>query len=157
MIERNTHRHWLLHYFLAIVILSCFVLIYRTVFYKLSIRWSTDDNSYCYLILPIFIYLVWYKARMGKSNGAIIPYHNQFEFERLSWNALGLVPVVFSIFLIIIGELSSVETILYIGIWACSFGILFVFYGQQIRHIVFPLAILLFIVPMPPFINGAKS
>jgi exosortase D (VPLPA-CTERM-specific) len=90
---------------------------------------------------------------MGRSNGAIIPCHSQFEFERLSWNALGLVPVVFSIFLIIIGELSSVETILYIGIWACSFGILFVFYGQQIRHIVFPIAILLFIVPMPPFIN----
>ena len=153
MRAKSTDSRWILNYFFAIIILACFVLIYRTVFYKLSIRWSADDNSYCYLILPIFIYLVWSKNRMGKSDSAIIPYHNQFGFERLSWNALGLVPVVFSILLIIFGELSSVETILYIGIWACSFGILLVFYGQQIRHLVFPLLILLFIVPLPPFIN----
>jgi exosortase len=66
---------------------------------------------------------------------------------------LGLVPIFFSILLILVGELGSVETLLYIGIYGCIVGLIVVLYGSRIRYLLFPLIILLFIVPLPPYIN----
>jgi len=38
------------------------------VFQKLFIRWGGGDNSYCYLIVPLFAYLLWerYADRGGR-------------------------------------------------------------------------------------------
>jgi EpsI family protein len=52
-----------------------------------------------------------------------------------------------------VGELGSVETLAYIGIWGCVVGLVLVLYGRRIRYLIFPLIILLFIVPLPPYIN----
>ncbi len=62
-------------------------------------------------------------------------------------------PILLSIGLIIIGEIGSVETLLYTGLWGCLVGLAIILYGWRIRHLVFPLVILFFIVPLPPFIN----
>jgi exosortase D (VPLPA-CTERM-specific) len=51
------------------------------------------------------------------------------------------------------GELGSVETLLYVGIWGCIVGMMFILYGHKLRYLVFPMLIMAFIVPMPPFIN----
>jgi exosortase len=53
----------------------------------------------------------------------------------------------------LIGELGSVETLLYIGIWGCFLGLMMVLYGWRIRYLIFPLIILALIVPLPPFVN----
>ncbi len=119
---------------------AAFVLGFLPVLQKLSIRWESGDNSYCYLIVPLFIYLCWEKK-------------NDFHFGQFSWNLWGLVPVSLSIVTMIAGELGSVETLLYMGIWGGIAGILFILYGLRLQHLLFPLLILAFIVPLPPFVN----
>ena len=45
-------------YALPLVILTCFAIAYWPAFQKLEKQWSAGDNSYCYLIVPLFLYLV---------------------------------------------------------------------------------------------------
>ena len=46
-------------YALPLVILTCFAIAYSPAFQKLVKQWSAGDNSYCYLIVPLFLYLLW--------------------------------------------------------------------------------------------------
>ena len=121
-------------------LLLIFLLTYFPAFSKMSIRWAGGDNNYCYLVIPLFLYLLWDRRK-------------HFNFQEFSWSLWGLVPILLSIGLILVGELGSVETLMYIGIWGCVVGLAFTLYGFRVRHLMFPLIILLFIVPLPPFIN----
>ena len=192
-----------------LIILSVFLIGYWTILHKMSIRWGGGDNSYCYLIVPLFAYLLWEQrgikgegrrtkedggqrtegegyadeGQMLKAEGrregrrtmdegrkkavsSVVPQPSEavvlhpsvqssegFQFGEFAWNVWGVVPVIFSILLIIIGELGSVETLLYAGIWGCVVGVTAILYGRRIRYLIFPLLILAFIVPLPPFIN----
>ncbi len=135
-----TSKNILAPVFLGLSLLTVFLIGYLPVFQKLAVQWDTGDNSYGYLIVPLFLYLCWEKKDI-------------FKFGEFSWNPWGLIPILLSIFLIFAGELGSVETLLYIGIWGCFAGACFMLYGFRIRHLLFPLLILVFIVPLPPFIN----
>ncbi|MHA2282699.1 MAG: VPLPA-CTERM-specific exosortase XrtD [Promethearchaeota archaeon] len=122
------------------LIFACLGVSYWHALNKLLWRWSSGDNNYSYLIIPLFLYLLWDKK-------------DQFRFHEFSWNPWGLVATILAVGLMVIGELGSVETILYTGIWAVIVGIFITFYGRRTRLLVFPLFMLLFIVPMPSFIN----
>ena len=130
----------LMKYVIPGLIIAAFILSFWPALQKLVIRWDTGDNSYCYLIVPLFLYLCWEKKK-------------DFQFGQFSWNLWGLVPVCLSVLLMIAGELGSMETLLYIGIWGCIVGVMFILYGLRLRHLLFPLLILAFIVPLPPFVN----
>ncbi|PIE67464.1 MAG: hypothetical protein CSA23_04255 [Deltaproteobacteria bacterium] len=127
-------------YTLPALILTVFLLGFFPILQKLSIRWGTGDNSYCYLIVPLFLYLCWEKK-------------DHFHFTDFGWNVWGFIPIVLSALLMVIGELGSVETFLYIGIWGCLVGILLILYGKCLVSLIFPIIMLAFIVPLPPFIN----
>jgi exosortase len=130
----------LIRYTLPSAIISVFLLSMLPALQKLTMRWDNSDSSYCYLIVPLFLYLCWEKR------GA-------FRFGEFSWNLWGMVPVGSSILMIIIGELGATETLLYLGIWGCVAGLMVVLYSQQLRQLCFPVLILAFIVPMPAYIN----
>lgn len=134
---KNKNR---LNYALPGLMVAVFLLAFLPILQKLTIRWDSGDNSYCYLIAPLFLYLCWEKK-------------GDFRFGQFSWNLWGLVPVFLSVLLMIAGELGSVETLLYMGIWGCLAGMMFILYGLRLRHLWFPMLILAFIVPMPPFVN----
>jgi len=189
MNQAHTKKDQWLIYIFPLVILACFGVAYWPAFQKLVKQWSAGDNSYCYLIVPLFAYLLWdlrakrdkrYAVRGSrlevggkdhkqhpqtsdlKPNAALgalpqtsdlKPDHGGFRFDEFSWSAWGLVPVVFSVMLIIIGELGSVRALLFMGIWGCVVGLCVMLYGKRTRHLVFPLLILFFIVPLPPFVN----
>ncbi len=141
--EKKTIHNWIF----PAAMLVCFLAAFWPALYKLSLRWASGDNSYCYLIVPLFVYLCWdMREGAGKSGGG-------FRFGEFSWKSWGLAPVIPAICLMIVGELGSVETILYIGVWGCAVGAFVILYGARIRRLIFPLAILFFIVPLPPFIN----
>ncbi len=125
---------------LAGLMVAVFLPSFWPVLQKLANSWGNDDNSYGYLIVPLFFYLCWEKRKT-------------FRFDRFSWNMWGLVPVIMSVLLIVAGELGSVVTLMFIGIWGCIAGVMFVLYGLRLRQLAFPLLILLFMVPMPPYIN----
>nr|WP_320016107.1 VPLPA-CTERM-specific exosortase XrtD [uncultured Desulfobacter sp.] len=110
-------------------------------FQKMMIRWDSGDNSYCYLVVPIFLYLCWEKKEA-------------FRFGLFSWSAWGILPAIGSILLLAAGELGSVETLLYTGIWGCVVSTIIMLYGwRRSWQLWFPLLILAFIVPLPPFVN----
>ena len=64
-----------------------------------------------------------------------------------------MVPIILFVFFMIIGELASIEFLIFIGIWGCIIGIMLILYGFRLRHLFFQLLIMAFIVPMPPFVN----
>ncbi len=130
----------LMKYAIPGLIAAVFSFAFWPVLQKLGVHWSKGDNSYCYLIIPLFLYLCWEKKQ-------------DFQFGQFSWNLWGLIPVGLSILLMIAGELGSMVTLLYTGIWGCIVGIMFILYGLRLRHLLFLLLILAFIVPMPPLIN----
>ena len=127
-------------YLLSGFITVGFIFAFWPAFQKLAIRWSSGDNSYCYLIVPLFLYLCWEKT-------------NSFGFSVLSFELLGIVPIILSLGLIVVGELGSVETLLYMGLWGCVVGMVISLYGGKSRSLMFPLFFLFFIVPLPPFLN----
>ena len=188
-----------------LVIIACLIISYWSVFPKLIGHWDGGDNSYCYLVIPLFLYLCW-DRRYGQDRGsgskasAVAlkvraladeqgsgleeleaqskstdstdhtdeieirdkenlaesenkPAQTGFKFAEFSWNVWGIIPILLSIGLIFLGELGSIETFLYMGIWACAVSIAFLLYGRRIQYLAFPLIILFFIVPLPPFIN----
>lgn len=111
---------------------------------KLLHRWNTGDNNYCFLIFPLFAYLCWDLRVRGK---------NGFKFGEFSWNSWGLLIVLVAMLVLLMGELGSVETILYGGLWLTIVGLAILLYGRRVLFIAFPLIILAFMVPLPPFIN----
>lgn len=111
---------------------------------KLYLRWNTGDNNYCFLIIPLFIYLCWDRKFDGRTG---------FRFDQFSWSYWGLPLVLIALALVLLGELGSVETILYGGLWLAVVGLAQLLYGWRVRHMAFPMLILVFMVPLPPFIN----
>jgi len=77
-----------------------------------------------------------------------------YKFDEFSWKKIGIVPIFLSIGIILTGEIGSVETLLFLGIWGCMVSLTFIYYGWRIRHLTFPLIILFFVIPLPPFINN---
>lgn len=127
--------------FLLLLILVCFFTGFWPILQKLALRWNSADNSYCYLVGPVFLYLCW-------------EIKDDFRFGEFSWSIWGLFSALLSVFTIIAGELGSVETLLFVGLWGCVASVIITMYGvRRSLSLWFPLLILLFIVPLPPFIN----
>ena len=132
------------HIFLAAALVACLILSFWPILRELLKVWKNDDNSYCFLVVPLFLYLCWEKRRT-------------FDFFRFSWNALGAVAVAASGLIIIAGQLGGVVTLYFIGIWASIASIAYLAYGKRVTQLVFPFIILLFIVPFPPYINNVLT
>lgn len=125
---------------LSLVVLAFFTIGTWAVWQKISIHWNSDDNSYAYLIIPVFLYLCWEKK-------------DDFKFLEMSWSAWGLVVAPFALGLFFLGEVGSVETLLYVGLWLSLVSIIVTMYGWRTRLLLFPILILVFIVPLPSYIN----
>ncbi len=122
-------------------ILFCFIALYLPAFQKMLAQWDSGDNSYAYAIIPIFFYLCW-------------DIKDRFQFNSFSWSPWALIPGFLSIILIYIGETGSVLTLVFIGIWLAFLSVLTFLYHVRIRHLLFPILMLFFIVPLPAFINN---
>lgn len=114
---------------------------YLPAIHSLLSQWQSEDNSYCFLVIPLFLYLLWEKKE-------------DFHFNQFNWSIWGLPAALLSTFIIIAGELGSVQTLLFIGLWACVVSFFITLYGiRRVTSLWFSMLILLFIVPMPAFIN----
>jgi exosortase D (VPLPA-CTERM-specific) len=127
--------------FMLVVLLSGSVAIgFWPVLTKLVSQWNNEDNSYCYLIVPIFFYLCYEKRQ-------------NFRFFDCTWSTWALVPALLGVLLAAAGELGSVETLTYLGLWGMALAIGVMLYGQRTRLLWFPFFILIFAVPLPPYLN----
>ena len=51
------------------IILLCFIIAYWTSYQKLSLCWAGGDNNCCYLVIPLFAYLLWDKRSKSSAEG----------------------------------------------------------------------------------------
>lgn len=123
-----------------LILICCLTLGYWPTLQRLISSWATGDNSYGYLVIPLFLYLCWEKK-------------NSFHFEQFSWSIAGLAVTFLSTFLLLIGEVGSMETLLFVGIWGSIVGVMATLYGKRLKHLLFPILILLFLAPLPPYLN----
>jgi exosortase D (VPLPA-CTERM-specific) len=130
------------HIGIALAILAgAFCLQYHTVFGNLVRRWNSEDFEYCYLVPFIFLYLLYTNRESLKGH------------ER-SPALSGLIVIGFSGVLYLAGQLGSMETLTYVGIWMAVIGLSLTLCGPGMtKNLAFPLLVLAFIVPLPPFLN----
>jgi exosortase D (VPLPA-CTERM-specific) len=155
---------------LPVVVVLVFIISLYEVLVKLSYRLGGGDFDYCYLVPFVFAYLLWDMRHRGAAGNAERASREEtpeaggvhkdvnadgvgFKFGKFTWSIWGLVPITLSILFIFAGELGSVETLMYIGIWGNLFGIGCFLYGRRLRKLGFAFLILLFIVPLPHYIN----
>jgi exosortase D (VPLPA-CTERM-specific) len=112
---------------------------------EMAMNWETEEYSHGYMIPLLAVFLLWQKKD---------------ELERLeftgSWAGLAL--VVVGIFLYVLGTLSAVIDIVSYGFVVTLFGLALSFGGRRAySHMVMPLLILVFMIPVPGFLFESMS
>ena len=108
-------------------------------------RWNNEDLTYCYLVPPIVLYLIWEQRRPL----AALP-------SAPSWQ--GLPVVAFGIACYWLGELGGEYTLLFISLWLVLAGLLWLQLGwRKLKIIAFPVLFSLAMVPPPNLIAGNLS
>ncbi|WP_028319645.1 exosortase C-terminal domain/associated protein EpsI [Desulfobulbus elongatus] len=120
-------------------LLFCLVVGFWPAIQKMVSLWNFDDSNYCYLVVPLFLYLCWEKR-------------TTFNYLTFNWKPWSLAVYALAFLLVVVGELGSIVTLTFIGLWFFLFAIGLSLYGNRIRKLWFELLILAFIVPFPPFI-----
>ena len=114
--------------------------IYYSSYANLLHKWSLEDYNYCYLILPITLYLI------GEKRTSFLKTPSS-----LSWH--GLIFIVFGLILFWLGELGGEFFSQYLSSWLILAGVLWTFFGwKKFRIILFPIAFILTMFPPPDFI-----
>ena len=125
----------------VVVLVLGFAFLYRHVAVKLVHDWWTDDNySHGFLIVPIALYLAWER----RHRFTVVPSQSSM---------LGLVVVVASILTLVAGVLGAelfLTRLSMIGTVAGS--VLFLFGWKRLRVLMFPLAFLILMIPLPAII-----
>lgn len=109
---------------------------------NLLARWDSEDYSYCYLIPFIFLYLLYEKRDklLASPRGSV-------------W--LGYTGLAFAAVLFLAGVLGSIEGFVYFSFWLIIASIAVLVFGKEaLGDLGFPLLILLFAIPVPPFLSS---
>jgi len=117
--------------------------IYHSAFTWLETHdWEREAYSYCWLIPPVVLFLIWLK----RDELASTP-------SEPSW--AGLVPICVGIVLFWLGELGGEYFTLYFSFWLVLVGICLLHLGRQkLKIIGFALFFILTMFPVPNFINN---
>ncbi len=123
------------------LVFAAILVLYWPVIVGLVDAWSTDDNySHGFFIVPLAAYFAWERRHAFSALPA-----------RASW--LGLVVILGAVFLLIAGLLGAELFLTRFSLIATVGGsLLFLFGWQRLRVMLFPLAFLLLMVPLPALI-----
>ena len=122
-------------------------LIYHSTFVWLYERYMAADSYYSHGFLIPFVtgYLIWLKKE-------------QLESLNLKCNLWGLGLIIFSLLVHLLGVLAEVFFVSGFSILSLVFGISLFLYGKEItKKILFPLAFLIFMIPIPKVAINAIS
>jgi exosortase len=125
----------------AAIVLGALLLVYWSVITGLIEAWSTDDNySHGFFIVPLALYFAW-ERRHTIAATPIRP------------SLFGVVMVAGSLFLLVAGLLGAELFLSRVSILGTlAGGILFLFGWRMLRVVMFPLAFMLLMVPLPALI-----
>lgn len=122
-----------------------FVAMYHASLAFMVERWEATEYNYCYLIPPIFLYLLWEKRNtlLGK------PSTNSF---------FAFAPFILGICLYWLGELAGEFFTLYISSWLVFVAIFWMHWGwAKMKEAAFAFLLLVTLFPLPHFIYGKFS
>ena len=124
-----------------VAIAACFALLYRGVIVKLVSDWSNDDNySHGFLIVPIALYLAW-ERREKISRLPLAP------------QPLGLLVVLASVAVLAAGTIGAELFLTRISMIGTLAGaIVFLCGWRHLQALIFPVAFLVLMVPLPAII-----
>src|SRR5688572_2605777 len=127
--------------FAGALVLAGIAILYRDVVPELIHSWSTDDNySHGYLIPPIAAYLAWERRRRFAST----PTHP---------SGLGLIVILVSLLVLAIGILGVELFLTRVSLIGAIAGVVvFLFGWARLRVMLFPIAVLLLMVPLPAIV-----
>jgi exosortase len=125
----------------ALLPVASFLFLYRDVLRKLIHDWSVDENySHGFLVIPMALYLAWerrerFAAVFGRPNSA------------------GLLVVTASLCVLVAGVLGAEVFTTEISLIGTTAGsVLFLFGWRALRVMLFPIAFLLLMVPIPAIV-----
>ena len=125
----------------GIYALAILLLYYSALSRMIFHDWAQEDNSHCYLIPLVVLYLLWEK-RSALGSCPSVP----------SWK--GAVPLLFGIGLFWLGELGGEYFTLYLSMWFVIVGLIWLHNGwRKLREIGFAIFMMLTMFPFPLFIN----
>jgi exosortase len=124
-----------------IVLLASFLFLYRDVIAKLIHDWSIDENySHGFLVIPIALYLAWERR-------------HRFAAVPTRPSILGLVVTAAALTMLLAGVLGAEVFTTEVSMLAAIAGsILFLFGWSHLRVMLFPIAFLMLMVPLPAII-----
>ncbi len=138
----NSIENKKLFYISIVSVVITFILQYHVDIKNMVIRWRGGDFNFCFLVPLIFIYLI-YENRKKLKNIEIKP------------SSTGFVLLLFSMFFYILGRLASVEFLTAFSVWLTILSLCFLIFGKKfVSALSLPFIVLLFIIPLPPFINN---
>jgi exosortase len=125
----------------VLAVAAGFLLLYRNVLVKLGSDWWTDGNySHGFFIIPIAAYLAWERR-------------DKFQAAAQRPTVLGLLVVIASVVVLAGGVLGSELFLTRISILGTATGIVLFFFGwARLRVLLFPLAFLFLMIPLPAII-----
>jgi len=123
------------------LVLGTLLLVYWSVLTGLVSAWNTDDNySHGFFIVPLAAYFAW-ERRGALATASLRP------------SLFGLIVVAGSLFLLAAGLLGSELFLSRVSIVsAIAGGVLFLFGWPTLRVLLFPIAFLLLMIPLPALI-----
>ena len=145
MNERVVFKTSALSWLLGIIIFALFWLIFYDGIAEIIKSWEREEYSYGYMIPFISAFFIWQQ----KDRLELLPFPG-------SWAGLAL--VLFGVALYVLGGLSAVVDIQAYGFIVAIMGVALAYTGKQgFRLIFIPLAMLLFMVPLPGFLYQTLS
>lgn len=125
--------------FLSVV--AAWIVLYFNSFSSLFKSWNNEDYSYCWIVVPLALYIAWQRRDM-------LP-------KILTPSVKSGYAVLLAVaFLFFIGKAGSVDTLVFVSMWlSIVAAVLFVFGLKSMKALFFPLIVLAFFIPPPPFIN----
>jgi exosortase D (VPLPA-CTERM-specific) len=121
--------------------LGIILIYYSALVWMIFHDWAKEDNSHCYLIPFVVLYLLWEKRSALRSCPSVP-----------SWK--GAVPLLFGLGLFWVGEFGGEFFTLYLSLWLVVVGLIWLHNGwRKLREMGFALFMMLTMFPFPNFIN----
>ena len=134
------------HLIIVIVVAALMYILYQDGIEHAISKWNSPEYSHAYLIPIISIFILWQN-------------YAKIQASKLSGGWLGVVILAMGLFLLMMGELSTLYVIVQYSFLVVLFGLVLSLSGiSKIYLFIFPIFLLFFTIPLPNFLyNGLSS
>ena len=131
--------------FFCFIIIYFVYLLYGPYLQDIVRYWNKPDNSFSYLVVPVFIYILWTSR------------YDIYLRSNSKWH-IGFWGLALSMVIMLLGKYSSLQVIVYISLWGTLLSIYLIAFGiNSLKQGLFPFCLLIFVIPLPIFVVNMVS